>query len=75
MSLDPWKKECQRRRSELDPELLVTASKLVEQVLAKVVAEECMRIPSTLNEVCAPIRTYQLHVQLYSSMYCTCACL
>ena len=33
-----------------DPELAAIASKLVEQVLAKVVAEECMRIPSSYVE-------------------------
>lgn len=42
----------ERRQSirKQDPELAVIASKLVEQVLAKVVAEECMRIPSSYVE-------------------------
>ena len=46
-----WEEECLRRRSQLDPELLASASKLVEQVLAKVVADECLRIPMALDEV------------------------
>ncbi len=41
----PWETACQKRRGQLDPELLMTATKLVDQVLAKVVAEECLRLP------------------------------
>lgn len=40
----PWEKECERRRSELDPELLGTAKVLVDRVLAKVVADQCLRL-------------------------------
>ena len=71
---DPWEEECDRRRSQLDPELLATASKLVERVLAKVVADECLRIP--IDEVrvhctvlyCTALHCTALHC---TALYCT----
>ena len=50
---DKWAQQQEERRiSQHDPVLYGAASRLVEQVLAKVVAEECMRIPSIIEEVC-----------------------
>lgn len=78
----------ERRRSirKQDPELAAIASKLVEQVLAKVVAEECMRIPSSYVEereterekdevkICPILITSpSIHVHNHW-MYITCSC-
>ncbi len=60
---DPWEELRIKRRAQLDPELLATASKLVEQVLAKVVADECLRI--SVDEV----RVYVLYIYTCTCMY------
>ena len=55
--MDKWVQEQEERRiSQHDPVLYAAASRLVEQVLAKVVAEECMRIPSIVEEVCSIVQ-------------------